>query len=1097
MLSVSKIHHADGSYYTHTTISGGCVAPYFERDGQWDGMISDLLGLKGQMVHQKDLDALWQGRSNSTNDLLGSERSRVKNVAFDFTFSAPKSVSILFALAKDELSSIVVKSHEDATKKAFSYLEHECSYVRKFENGTQTMVHSKGLLSAQFLHRTSRANDPHLHTHSTIANLSVTSDGKWSALATRSLYAHIQNAGLLYHWALRYDLSNNLGIVFTNGNPYADIIGLDRKVILAFSKRLGQIEGMLSSLDSPSYKAREVALYQSRPSKDLSLSYAQLKDIWTDEALELGISTKKLHSLVHGPKHFMAIGNQSSRIVDSPVSQKHTGNNTLPATNGIYDDKEKDNTSKTPSKDAATLTMARNFDKKSASERYVGQRVKILSDFQITFTRKNLLTICLLNIDERLDLQDLEDQIDRLLASEQIITLPQNDNGQNLGTHTSIIADIKLDPDLGIDDQTVKKISSHQLSISEGKEENRPGNIENIDARVREIPYLKDLLSKRPHKVYMHRDTLLLLSKIENLRKTGDEKSNCSQFDQAGKENNLLLQNVSPKYIDPSGSQNIIFTSSRKRAQLVTDITGNEAVSVDEILYQSKLQTEKVLGRLEILSRYIRTDSRPGLHKGLEAKVCLPDSERKFEKLQIEFNEQVYSCINSIASGKDVICELSATSKPILLKALLNNQKISEKISFAEKINLMTILPQKTTAQKDLPKKQSREYELDLPTNQYVKLDKPLPVKENLITENFATTDIKHRQDKIAPISPDHTSSGNSLIGEPKRSVEILSQNDKVIVVEERENFFSELTRHIRKLQTLYTRVILAVDNSLDITALEHQLRKIYPITDLPDCNKYLFLKGNTSYHHFISRSTANKADTKNSTGYLISQKEEWNFVTKSIIKGPLSLDNLLILTRDQLKKTDLVAKASQSFPNNVLPSDQRHKSNNLRGKYGYEDLQNSKPACILTIGFCPEVIINREISDRKTIIVKPKFMPAAELGKYIDDLSSRSQELEQTLLSKNKKYFNYHESFLKIPHTTREYGNKLSPEEARADTTIGYLPAHRTDTKLSQGKGIDPRNPGKKILTGRENSDEISLPHQKIYDIADYRLRISPDLSR
>ena len=202
-------------------------------------------------------------------------------------------------------------------------------------------------------------------------------------------------------------------------------------------------------------------------------------------------------------------------------------------------------------------------------------------------------------------------------------------------------------------------------------------------------------------------------------------------------------------------------------------------------------------------------------------------------------------------------------------------------------------------------------------------------------------------------------------------------------------------------------------------------------------------------------------------------------------------------MTRDQLKKTDLVAKASQSFPNNVLPSNHRRESNNLHGKYGRGDLQNSKPICILTIGFCPEVIINREISDRKTIIVKPKFMPTAELGTYIDDLSSRNQKLEQTLLSKNKKYFNYQESFLKIPHTTRERGNKLSLDEARADTKIGYLPAHRKDTKLSQGQGIDPINPGKKILTGRENSDKISLPNQKIYDITNYRPRISPDLSR
>ena len=60
-----------------------------------------------------------------------------------------------------------------------------------------------GSTAAAFLHRTSRAGDPQLHTHVLVANLIQGSDGRWSALDGRLVYAHARTAGFLYQAALR------------------------------------------------------------------------------------------------------------------------------------------------------------------------------------------------------------------------------------------------------------------------------------------------------------------------------------------------------------------------------------------------------------------------------------------------------------------------------------------------------------------------------------------------------------------------------------------------------------------------------------------------------------------------------------------------------------------------------------------------------------------------------------------------------------------------------------------------------------------------------------------------------------------------------
>ena len=73
------------------------------------------------------------------------------------------------------------------------------------------------MVGAAFRHRTSRAGDPHLHTHVLVANTVRGPDGKWRTLDFRHVYAHAKTAGYLYEAHLRHLLTERLGVEWRAG----------------------------------------------------------------------------------------------------------------------------------------------------------------------------------------------------------------------------------------------------------------------------------------------------------------------------------------------------------------------------------------------------------------------------------------------------------------------------------------------------------------------------------------------------------------------------------------------------------------------------------------------------------------------------------------------------------------------------------------------------------------------------------------------------------------------------------------------------------------------------------------------------------------
>ncbi len=131
--------------------------------------------------------------------------------ALDLTFSAPKSVSVLAAVAPGRVSRALVAAHEEAVRAAVGWLEDTAVQVRRGAGGAPVEP-GEGLVAVAYRHRMSRALDPQLHTHVVAANLTRGPDGRYTALHGTPLYRAAKTAGYLYQAQLRLRVSETLGL---------------------------------------------------------------------------------------------------------------------------------------------------------------------------------------------------------------------------------------------------------------------------------------------------------------------------------------------------------------------------------------------------------------------------------------------------------------------------------------------------------------------------------------------------------------------------------------------------------------------------------------------------------------------------------------------------------------------------------------------------------------------------------------------------------------------------------------------------------------------------------------------------------------------
>lgn len=108
MLSIGKVGMARGQqlYYEEQVAKGreDYYAGKGEAPGRWAGRGAQFLGLEGELDVER-LKALMDGKHPATGERLAVRSGNASTAAIDMTFSAPKSVSVLFAIGDEELSA--------------------------------------------------------------------------------------------------------------------------------------------------------------------------------------------------------------------------------------------------------------------------------------------------------------------------------------------------------------------------------------------------------------------------------------------------------------------------------------------------------------------------------------------------------------------------------------------------------------------------------------------------------------------------------------------------------------------------------------------------------------------------------------------------------------------------------------------------------------------------------------------------------------------------------------------------------------------------------------------------------------------------------
>ena len=260
MLSIGKVGMSAGQqlYYEEQVAKGAedYYAGRGEAPGRWTGRGAGLLGLSGQLDAER-LKAMMDGRHPVTGERLASRSGNVSTAAIDMTFSAPKSVSVLFAIGDTELSRALVEAHEEAVDAALAYIEDVACRVRRGHNGTVAEREAGdprgwerarsepagGFVTAAYRHRMSRAQDPQLHTHCVSANMARGGDGRWTALDARHIYEHAKAGGSVYQAHLRQAVSERLSWAVWGPvhNGMAELEQVPAAVVQEFSTRRRRI----------------------------------------------------------------------------------------------------------------------------------------------------------------------------------------------------------------------------------------------------------------------------------------------------------------------------------------------------------------------------------------------------------------------------------------------------------------------------------------------------------------------------------------------------------------------------------------------------------------------------------------------------------------------------------------------------------------------------------------------------------------------------------------------------------------------------------------------------------------------------------------
>ncbi|MEZ6099371.1 MAG: MobF family relaxase [Pirellulaceae bacterium] len=317
MLSITPFR-GDGKYFTELANDD-----YYTKGGEprgiWGGTAAEFFDLARRKVGKRQLRSLLQGFDphvaikdrTTAAKLVQNAGNRRRQTGYDCCFNAPKSVSVAWAAADREAHQVIETCHREAVRVAMKLLEEYGAFTRRGKRGTE--IEPARLVYAMFEHATSRAEEPHLHTHVLVPNLGVRMDGTTGTLysevlrdehghkATYNPLMRQQKAiGAAYRSHLAHLLHHRLGLVIAAADDgfSFELRDIPKDACDFYSTRRRQIEDHLAELGYQSPEAAEIANKATRVPKS-AISRPKLFQKWKRKLESFGLDEEFIKGICY------------------------------------------------------------------------------------------------------------------------------------------------------------------------------------------------------------------------------------------------------------------------------------------------------------------------------------------------------------------------------------------------------------------------------------------------------------------------------------------------------------------------------------------------------------------------------------------------------------------------------------------------------------------------------------------------------------------------------------------------------------------------------------------------------------------------------
>jgi conjugative relaxase-like TrwC/TraI family protein len=266
----AKSYYSSADYYSEGQ----------ELVGRWRGKGAARLGLRGE-VDRQSWDALCDNLDPTIGETLTPRQKRDRRVGYDFNFHAPKSVSLLYGLTRDER---ILDAFRDSVGATMQDMEAEMK-TRVRAGGRDEDRTTGNMVWGEFVHFTARPvdglPDPHLHAHCFVFN--TTWDGeesRWKAGQFAGLKRDAPYFEAVFHSRLARRLEE-LGLAVERTKRGWELAGVPASAVKKFSRRTALIEEAAREQGVTDADAKGELGAKTRERKRKDLSLGELQAEWT------------------------------------------------------------------------------------------------------------------------------------------------------------------------------------------------------------------------------------------------------------------------------------------------------------------------------------------------------------------------------------------------------------------------------------------------------------------------------------------------------------------------------------------------------------------------------------------------------------------------------------------------------------------------------------------------------------------------------------------------------------------------------------------------------------------------------------------------